>query len=484
MRFWDKVTLEEGIRKRTLNHRIEAPNEKLWGQRPLFTNPLKESDAIVGATFPEAHLDPITPLDTKFGSKETTPVRTGDDRLLIRTIVDGGGGGGSLPVHTHLTPAQGGTLSATAIASGILGIPRGGTNAGSFTANQLVRANAVGSALQSAGITVAQISLVGHVHSAADITSGTLAQARGGTNATTYAASEFIRQNAGNTAFEASGFTGASFAAAAHTHAPADITPQGAGSGLDADLLDGLSSAAFALASHTHSAADITSGTLAQARGGTNNGAGYAALEFIRQNAGNTAFEASGFTSASFAAAAHTHPYTDITGVPAVSLLGNSTGAPTVADDITLNSTLEFSGTTLRRAALTGSVSASAGSNTTTIADAHRRRSHIIYIENPTATDEFPICFVPSAATLVRIVAVTDTGTVDFNINKRATTTPDVSGTDVDSSEFQATSGGLNDTSFSSAAISADNWLHYSASAVASSPTKVWISVTYTVDNV
>lgn len=43
----------------------------------------------------------------------------------------------------------------------------------------------------------------------------------------------------------------------------------GAGSGLDADLLDGLSSAAFAATSHVHSAADITSGILAVARGGT-----------------------------------------------------------------------------------------------------------------------------------------------------------------------------------------------------------------------
>lgn len=35
-------------------------------------------------------------------------------------------------------------------------------------------------------------------------------------------------------------------------------TVDGAGSGLDADLLDGLSSAAFALAAHTHVAADVT----------------------------------------------------------------------------------------------------------------------------------------------------------------------------------------------------------------------------------
>lgn len=44
-----------------------------------------------------------------------------------------------------------------------------------------------------------------------------------------------------------------------HTHAPTDITPQGAGSGLDADLLDGIHASSFALASHTHPAATTSS---------------------------------------------------------------------------------------------------------------------------------------------------------------------------------------------------------------------------------
>lgn len=97
------------------------------------------------------------------------------------------------------------------------------------------------------------------------------------------------------------GMSSAAFAAAAHTHAWADITGEpttlagygindaagilaqlitvdGGGSGLDADLLDGLSSAAFALASHAHSAADITSGTLPITRGGTGNTTGTATI--------------------------------------------------------------------------------------------------------------------------------------------------------------------------------------------------------------
>ena len=107
---------------------------------------------------------------------------------------------------------------------------------------------------------------------------------------------------------------------------------------------------------------------------------------------------------------------------------------------------------------------------------------HFIYIESPAATDSFPLVYVPQAATLKRIIGVTDVGTVDFNIEKRGQLTPDVAGTDVEAVDLQATAAGLNDTSFTSPAISAGTWLHYSASAIASSPTKVWIGVEYTID--
>lgn len=50
------------------------------------------------------------------------------------------------------------------------------------------------------------------------------------------------------------------------------------------------------------------------------------------------------------------------------SFVGNPTGSLANAQDITLNSTLSFTGTTLQRAALTGDVTASAGSNATTLA--------------------------------------------------------------------------------------------------------------------
>jgi hypothetical protein len=100
--------------------------------------------------------------------------------------------------------------------------------------------------------------------------------------------------NIGETASNAAlldGLDSAAFADASHVHSGDDITSgtvaaaridaliardaevfgivtsnDGAGSGLDADLLDGSSSAAFASSSHVHSGDDITSGTVAEAR--------------------------------------------------------------------------------------------------------------------------------------------------------------------------------------------------------------------------
>lgn len=119
---------------------------------------------------------------------------------------------------------------------------------------------------------------------------------------------------------------------------------------------------------------------------------------------------------------------------------------------------------------------------TARIAARHRTAARILYIENPTASDEFPLCYIPDAATMVAVRSVTDVGTVDFNIERRSKLTPDVAGTNVWSADKQATASGLEQTSFDAGEIGADEWLHYSASAVASSPTKLWISVEYTID--
>jgi hypothetical protein len=120
--------------------------------------------------------------------------------------------------------------------------------------------------------------------------------------------------------------------------------------------------------------------------------------------------------------------------------------------------------------------------NSARLAAKNKTVTRIIYIENPAATDELPIAYVPDAATMVAVRAVTDVGTVNFNIEKRVKLTPDVAGTNVWTVDKQATAAGLEQLTFDAGAVSADNWLHYSASAVASAPTKLWVTLEYTID--
>lgn len=114
----------------------------------------------------------------------------GSGNLRLRKAFGGGGGIGEIvfPDHTGgflKTAAGTGILSAAAIAAG---------------------------------------DLPAHTHDAGDITTGVLAQARGGTNAASYTASQLIQQNAGGTAFESSGKTIADFAEASHTHELNDLS--------------------------------------------------------------------------------------------------------------------------------------------------------------------------------------------------------------------------------------------------------------------
>lgn len=106
----------------------------------------------------------------------------------------------------------------------------------------------------------------------------------------------------------------------------------------------------------------------------------------------------------------------------------------------------------------------------------------MLYRENPAADDDYPMFSVPLAATIIRVTHITDTGTVDFNLEERADATPDVAGTDVFSADDQAGSTQSVVTSFDNESLAANSWLTYCASAVASTPTKLWVAVTYTME--
>lgn len=127
-----------------------------------------------------------------------------------------------------------------------------------------------------------------HVHAGEDITSGTVADAR--------IASTITRDSEVFTIV---------------------LANDGAGSGLDADLLDGLSSAAFALASHVHAGEDITSGTVADARIASTITRDSEVFTIVLaadgSGSGLDADLLDGLSSAAFALASHTHTASQIT---------------------------------------------------------------------------------------------------------------------------------------------------------------------------
>lgn len=110
------------------------------------------------------------------------------------------------------------------------------------------------------------------------------------------------------------------------------------------------------------------------------------------------------------------------------------------------------------------------------------QHTRIFYIEDPTATDSFPIGAFPVACTITRVSFITDVGTVDFNLEERVEATPFTAGTNVFTVDDQASTTNSIVTSFANAGMAANAWLWYAASAVASSPTKLIIKITYTED--
>lgn len=98
-------------------------------------------------------------------------------------------------------------------------------------------------------------------------------------------------------------------------------------------------------------------------------------------------------------------------------------------------------------------------------ADSSGLVGRIIYIEIPSATDEYPIGYVPGRATIIEVIAVTDAGTVDFNIEKRSKLTPDVAGTNIFTADKVATSSGLDQTSIDSPLVE-NQWLVLDSSAL------------------
>lgn len=149
--------------------------------------------------------------------------------------------------------------AATEITSGTLAVARGGTGIASYTTNNYIRASGATTLEQRTPANVLSdigAAAASHAHSATEVTSGTLAVARGGTGIASYTTNNYIR---------------ASGATTLQQRTPAEV----------------LSDIGAAAASHNHAATEVTSGTLAVARGGTGI-ASYTTNNYIRASGATT----------------------------------------------------------------------------------------------------------------------------------------------------------------------------------------------------
>lgn len=233
--------------------------------------------------------------------------------------------------HTH-TPGEAGaaaavhTHSAADVTSGTLSVARGGTGASALTSGNFLRGNGTGAVTTR---TPAQVltdigaAAVSHAHSTADLTSGTLGVARGGLGLASVTAGNFLTGNgtgALNQRTPAQVLSDIGGAAASHTHTPAEA---GAAA---ASHTHTPAEAGAAAASHTHSTTDITSGTLPVTRGGTGV-TSFTSGSYVKGNGGSIVMRtpAQVLSDIGGAAASHTHQASEVSGIDAtgeVFLLG------------------------------------------------------------------------------------------------------------------------------------------------------------------
>ncbi len=111
-----------------------------------------------------------------------------------------------------------------------------------------------------------------------------------------------------------------------------------------------------------------------------------------------------------------------------------------------------------------------------------RRKTAVGFITNPTTAKTIVMGFTDAAATMVKVYAEVDTGTVDVNVEERAFGSADTAGTDTLTADLQANTTGATSVTFDNAGLAADSYLHLTISAKTGSPTKLTVVATYDLD--
>lgn len=103
-------------------------------------------------------------------------------------------------------------------------------------------------------------------------------------------------------------------------------------------------------------------------------------------------------------------------------------------------------------------------------------------VASGTLTGTYAINRVHAAATMIKVIGETDTGTVTFNIEERALGSRDLDGTDTLTDDLVADSTGESSATFDNAGIAAEAALVLSISEVSGSPNIFSFTVVYDID--
>ena len=176
-------------------------------------------------------------------------------------------------------------------------------------------------------------------------------------------------------------------------------------------------------------------------------------------------------------------------------LVGRDTAGSGSPEEIALNVTLEFDGSlNLQRAALTGDVTASAGSNATLIAAGvvasaelatpNKTFDKSIGLIDPTTADDDKIQWMHGkAVTYTDIDCSTDAGTtVTIDMDHRVITTPNTTGTDIITGTIVCDDNNQSESGFADATIPANVPVNLSITATSGTPGVVRIHIRGTVD--
>jgi hypothetical protein len=94
-------------------------------------------------------------------------------------------------------------------------------------------------------------------------------------------------------------------------------------------------------------------------------------------------------------------------------------------------------------------------------------------------TGDYPGWKVPNNITVTEVSAYTNTGTVTFNLEERAETTPNTAGTDVMTSDLIADDDQQKTGTFSNADLDRNDWLVLVVASITGDPTIISVTIRY-----